>query len=763
MKKVLSLFALVLMSCMGAWADVQVTSLNLLADGDVIYMHSNSADNWYFASDNSHPTSVIDACKFTLVAVNGQANTYYLQQGTKYVAAENAQAATNSNVTLMEESENAIPFTIVAHATVNGWKIQNNGNAISSGGSYWASNNAVRLSWTIYKVVPTITVTYNITATNNGKNPVNWTETKPVNLTGEAHTPELSYSYFSNFTITNDDKVVSEDNKTFNVTASHNLPMVPGKFYQIKFGDTYLKYIDDNNVTLKATSNNKAAENLWYVKQSSENGPFFSLCNVLIEKAVHGTKGGSTGASEFVDSYAYEFVANNTKFKLFEPGTGWNLGSHGSYGGANNSLGRWETGRNGGADFAVEEFDESMFEALNLANGDAGYVGTFSASSTDALTAANTYMSNKTATNLKAALEACNGNVERIAINPNKFYQLISQDGNSNNGRVVFSPAYCSTTGTSSNYGDRNIKLGTVGGAATTCTSALKFIPNGDGYTIQHANSNYYFVQLSAFNHLGNPDLPISTASAGKYLLHNVTGQPSDIWVLNNDNATNKYLHCGYEGDNVNTLVIVTDSPAGNNGLRWKIKEITEVPVTIGSVGYTTVCFPMAVTIPDGVTAYKVTEDVGDKMMLEEVTGSVAAKTPLILEKNGGGDVVFPVVANGEAISDNILAGSTARRVGFAADSFYALAADNSASIGVSFKINGSVNAVPANKAYLPVSNGSVQALYFNLNEEQTTGIESTTLLPNSDSLYNLQGQPVSQPTRGIYVKANGQKVFILK
>lgn len=151
MKKLLTLLMLLCMVCTGAWADVQITALNQLSDGDIIYMH-NDVDNWYFDNSNSHPTSVTDACKFVLVAVNGQANTYYLQQGSKYVAADNAQAVVDASVAFSEEIEKAIPFTIVKHATMSGWKFQNNSNAIFSSSVYKNSNNAMRLSWTVYKV-----------------------------------------------------------------------------------------------------------------------------------------------------------------------------------------------------------------------------------------------------------------------------------------------------------------------------------------------------------------------------------------------------------------------------------------------------------------------------------------------------------------------------------------------------------------------------------------------------------------------------------
>lgn len=200
------------------------------------------------------------------------------------------------------------------------------------------------------------------------------------------------------------------------------------------------------------------------------------------------------------------------------------------------------------------------------------------------------------------------------------------------------------------------------------------------------------------------------------------------------------------------------------SGNSFKIYEVNALPLTVSSVGYTTVCYPVPVTIPSDVEAYIVNEINGQYINLEQVEGNVAAKTPLIV-KASAGTYYFAIATSGTEYSDNILVGTTVRRVGFGEHSFYALVKDDEAKDGVSFKWNAStVTACPANKAYIPVSSmAAAPAYYFNFDDGMTTGIESASLSHKADVLYNLQGQPVSQPTRGIYVKANGQKVMILK
>ena len=77
----------------------------------------------------------------------------------------------------------------------------------------------------------------------------------------------------------------------------------------------------------------------------------------------------------------------------------------------------------------------------------------------------------------------------------------------------------------------------------------------------------------------------------------------------------------------------------------------------------------------------------------------------------------------------------------------------------------GTVTTVPANRAYmlasdLPTLTSPGNGLVFSLN---TTGIENAVILGNGadNTLYNLQGQRVMRPTKGIYITGSGKKVYI--
>lgn len=73
---------------------------------------------------------------------------------------------------------------------------------------------------------------------------------------------------------------------------------------------------------------------------------------------------------------------------------------------------------------------------------------------------------------------------------------------------------------------------------------------------------------------------------------------------------------------------------------------------------------------------------------------------------------------------------------------------------------------VPANKAYLPLSavaggTANTQALRISIGD--ATGIGNTTVGNRQEDniYYDLDGRRVLYPAQGVYVKANGQKVYI--
>ncbi len=183
---------------------------------------------------------------------------------------------------------------------------------------------------------------------------------------------------------------------------------------------------------------------------------------------------------------------------------------------------------------------------------------------------------------------------------------------------------------------------------------------------------------------------------------------------------------------------------------------------TIASSGYSTFCsnYPIDLAnLPAGLTAYKV-EDANvsaSSVSLTEVNVAAAANTPLILAGTGGTTYNIPVAATGSAVSDNVLVQGPGSAVSYeAGKTKYVLQ-------GGIFKkiVDGTPATIPATKAYLEVNRVvAANELFFDFGN--TTDIKSVSKSQNMSygEFYNLAGQRVAQPSKGLYI-VNGKKVVI--
>ena len=78
-------------------------------------------------------------------------------------------------------------------------------------------------------------------------------------------------------------------------------------------------------------------------------------------------------------------------------------------------------------------------------------------------------------------------------------------------------------------------------------------------------------------------------------------------------------------------------------------------------------------------------------------------------------------------------------------------------------KVTTNISNFSVHKAYLKLNNPSGAKVMFHFDDDATTGIEDITIdgeNKGNDTFYNLNGQRVSNPQRGIYIH-NGKKVII--
>lgn len=197
-----------------------------------------------------------------------------------------------------------------------------------------------------------------------------------------------------------------------------------------------------------------------------------------------------------------------------------------------------------------------------------------------------------------------------------------------------------------------------------------------------------------------------------------------------------------------------------SDGNNWFIEEVTDIPVSIGSTGYATLNLPFAVTIAKDVKAHTA-EDAGAEITLTEIQGGVIpANTPVIL--TGNADTYNFAIAydNKDAALTTVLSGTTVPETIAEGAEAYILK-NGTKGIGMYLVDSEDDRTIPANKAYLGSTQATVDVKRFAIAGE-ATGIEGvTTNDAAADIYYDLNGRRVLYPAHGVYVKSNGQKVFI--
>ena len=178
------------------------------------------------------------------------------------------------------------------------------------------------------------------------------------------------------------------------------------------------------------------------------------------------------------------------------------------------------------------------------------------------------------------------------------------------------------------------------------------------------------------------------------------------------------------------------------------------VNATIGAAGYATFSSNYAVDFSATSIEVYTAAVSGDKVILTEVASKkVPAKTGVVLK---GETANANVIASADALTGNELVVSDGTVKG--GDGIYVLA---NKSAGVGFYKVASTVTIPAGKCYLStIVTTAPDFLGF---DGETTGINAVNgseFMVNGSDIYNLNGQRVAQPTKGLYI-VNGKKVIL--
>ena len=206
------------------------------------------------------------------------------------------------------------------------------------------------------------------------------------------------------------------------------------------------------------------------------------------------------------------------------------------------------------------------------------------------------------------------------------------------------------------------------------------------------------------------------------------------------------------------------DTYFGVSGIKGT-SEVTalSIPATIGTSGYTTLgaqydldhLKATATGDFDVLEAYVVTAVSTSSVTLETIP-HIPAGTGVILKGTPGTTYTIPVFQHGYTVSTNLLKVSDGTITG--GDGIYALASKGDPAVVGFYKVAAGVT-IPAGKCYLNTAAGAPDFLGF---DDNATGIDEVRGKTEEvrGEFYNLAGQRVAQPTKGLYI-VNGKKVVM--
>jgi len=261
-------------------------------------------------------------------------------------------------------------------------------------------------------------------------------------------------------------------------------------------------------------------------------------------------------------------------------------------------------------------------------------------------------------------------------------------------------------------------------------TAAEAFIIHAEGNEPDNASASTVLNSLVTAANMGQALIGADKAQALKDMANSMLQDKSQYGVEGRENVTNDL-----------TLNI----------------EMPEM-IKLAADGYSTYCSENRLDISrtTGLTAYIVSETTASTVVLKPVS-VIPAETGFIVK--GTGSALYDLFKTGTAtddVSDNQLHGTLIATS--APANTYALSTKK----GVTgfYPVTTGLQ-IPAHKAYLTVSGSAqAQARALTFGDGETTGIMSIENDSFVGDFYNLSGQRVQAPTKGLYI-VNGKKVVI--
>jgi len=198
------------------------------------------------------------------------------------------------------------------------------------------------------------------------------------------------------------------------------------------------------------------------------------------------------------------------------------------------------------------------------------------------------------------------------------------------------------------------------------------------------------------------------------------------------------------------------------------IDEVTSVSITLNSLGKGTYCseYPLDFTNVSGIYAYIISgfKPSAGNLIVTRVY-EVPAGTGLYIVGTPGNTYTIPIAPTDFYYSNMMKGVTVATTIPANEDGYtnYILASNGNG--GAIFKRANNTQS-PANRAYVQIPSSTAGARVFlgiELDDDSTTGLDGVITSDTEEAegdYYNLSGQKVQTPRKGIYIK-NGKKIFI--
>ncbi len=195
------------------------------------------------------------------------------------------------------------------------------------------------------------------------------------------------------------------------------------------------------------------------------------------------------------------------------------------------------------------------------------------------------------------------------------------------------------------------------------------------------------------------------------------------------------------------------------SGYYWFAEEVEALPVTISSVGYSTLNAPVALAVPENLLAYTAVIN-GDYIDLVAVDGTIPANTAVIV-KAAAGTYNLALAADAAPVSDNALLGTLETIAASIVASPYTLQTnrdDEGNVAGVVMRRYTGDN-LAGFKMYMNIPDAEGAAFSFRF--PGTTDIIEVVAPADGDGrVYDLFGRPVENPAKGVYIVDDKKVVF---